>query len=151
MSENRFEVFSTFIARINKSLQKIKAKAMEPFGLKSSHVMCLFFLQQSESGLTIAEISELSELDKGAVSRAMSELQKLGYVSRPGAEDSKKYRVKLSLTETGHALSEKMNLIIDDSVKKAGLGLSEENRRVFYSGLALICSNLQALAESYGE
>ena len=81
MLQDRFETFSITIADIWRSLQKIKTQAMEPFGLKSSHFMCLFFLHYENKPLTATEISELSSLDKGAVSRSIADLIHAGYVS----------------------------------------------------------------------
>lgn len=147
MLRDRFENFSLTIADIWRNMQKIKTKAMEPFGLKSSHFMCLFFLHYENRPLTAAEISELSSLDKGAVSRSIADLIKAGYVSRPEQEDKRKYRAILELTESGQALSEKMNGIVDEFVKNAGAGLSDENRKVFYDSLFLISSNLKRYSE----
>ncbi len=147
MAQSRFELFSTSIARIWKSFQKLKTEAMTPFGLRSSHVMCIFFLQQAEGGLTASEISELSELDKGAVSRAVSQLEKLGYVQYPKPEEKRRYRAKIVLSEEGYIISEKMNLIIADSVEKAGRGMSAQELETFEKSLAVIATNLAALAQ----
>lgn len=148
MLQNRFETFSLTIADIWRSLQKIKTQAMEPFGLKSSHFMCLFFLHYEDKPLTAAEISELSSLDKGAISRSIADLTKAGYVSCPEPDDKRKYRAVIKLTGSGQALSEKMNGIVDEFVMNAGAGLSDENRKVFYDCLLLIALNLREYADN---
>lgn len=149
-NDNRFEIFATSIVQISRSLQKLKMKEMSAFGLRSSHVMCLFFLHQSEEGMTAAEISESSELDKGAVSRTVAELERLGLVlcERPESEEKRKYRAKIVLTEEGHKIAQKTNFIIEMAVDEAGNGLTPEEREIFYKGLVLIASNLHRLSES---
>jgi len=147
LTEKRFEVFSTSIAQIWRSIQRLKTRAMLPFGLRSTHLMCLFFLWQSGRGLTAAEISELSELDKAAVSRAVAELVKLGYAIYPEPDESRKYRARLVLTEKGREVSDRLDNAIEDVVESAGKGLTDKEREIFYKGLTLISSNLKALSE----
>lgn len=143
MLQDRFETFSVTIADIWRSLQKVKTQAMEPFGLKSSHFMCLFFLHYENRPLTAAEISELSSIDKGAISRSVTDLIKAGYVSYSEPVDKRKYRAKLSLTDSGQQLSQKMNGIVDEIILNAGSGITDEKRKIFYECLLLIASNLR--------
>ncbi len=147
MTLYRFERFTTSIAQIWRSLQKLKTRTMETFGLKSSHVMCLFFLLHAKDGLTAAELSECSELDKGAVSRASAELEARGYVVCKQQGEKRRYRAKLLLTESGREVAGRLDRIIEETVEKAGDGLTEEERTIFYKGLTLSAVNLQALSE----
>jgi len=147
MIENRFEVFATTISRISRSLQKLKMQAMMPFGLRSAHVICVFFLHQAPDGLTASKLAALSDQDKGAVSRAVAELEKLGYITYWAADEtSRKYRAKIILTETGCEIAEKLDAYIDEALEKAGQGITNEERAVFYKTLSLICTNLEILA-----
>ena len=148
MIQNRFELFTTAITQISRSLQKIKNKEMLPLGLRGAHVMYLFYLQQNKEGLTIAELSSLCEVDKGAVSRSIAELERRGYVLSPEAKEKRKYRAKITLSEAGKTLTQKIDAIIDDMVDKASVGLGEEERAVFYKSLHLIAKNLQELAST---
>ena len=43
----RFQDFVTGITQCYRSIQKIKSTEMTEFGLKGTHVMCLFFLGQN--------------------------------------------------------------------------------------------------------
>ncbi len=146
MLEYRFQTFITNIAQISKNIQKIKNKEMLSFGLRGTHVMCLFYLQNNPGGLTAAELSKLCELDKAAISRSVSELEELEYVTYQIKDDSKKYRAKIILTERGMWLTEKIDAIIEDSVNKAGMGLNDAERAYFYKALTLISKNLQKMA-----
>ena len=147
MIEERFEMFNVTIARIWSSLQKIRADAMAPFGLKSSHFMCLFFLHHEDRALTAAELSELSALDKAAVSRVIADLERLGYITYEKPDEKRRYRAKIVLTESGQKLSVKMNSIVEEFIQNAGSGLTDEDRGIFYKSLLLIASNLEKYSE----
>ena len=42
--EDRFETFTVLIARISRSIRRLKAEEMERLGLKGPHVSCLYYL-----------------------------------------------------------------------------------------------------------
>jgi DNA-binding MarR family transcriptional regulator len=147
MTNKRFQIFVTSITRIWRSMQKLKMDTMSPYGLRSTHVICIFFLRQADDGLTAAELSAQSELDKGAVSRAVAELESLGYVVCGAPDSKRKYRAKIKLTDTGLDVSQILSCLIYDAVEKAGDGISEEDREVFYKVLATVSNNLNKLTE----
>ena len=145
----RFEQFVSGITVCYKYIQRIKALEMpelEP-GMKGSHVMCIFYLEQNPDGLTAAQLSNLCQEDKAAISRTLSELVERGFVAG-GEKDGKRYRALLVLTEKGQALAEKVDKVISRWVEAGGDGLSEEERAAFYHGLELISGNLK---DKYGE
>lgn len=143
---NRFEEFSSGIAAIYKSIQKIERDQMIPYGLKGPHVQCLVVMNRHPDGVTAAELCELCEKDKAAISRAVSELEREGMLTR-GGERERIYRSPLVLTEKGKQTAEQIGQIAERAVLAAGKGLSEENREIFYAALRLIASNLQAICE----
>ena len=55
--EERFETFTVLIARISRSIKRIKADEMADFELKGPHVSCLYYLSQRD-GMTAAELCE---------------------------------------------------------------------------------------------
>lgn len=71
---DRFETFTTDIASIYKSIQKIKKYEMNKIGLKGTHVTCMNLLNNTPEGLTASEICLLAKEDKAGISRALSEL-----------------------------------------------------------------------------
>ena len=143
---NRFEEFSSGIAAIYKCIQKIERDQMIPYGLKGPHVQCLVIMHRHPEGVTAAELCEMCEKDKAAISRAVSELEKEGMLTRGGEKD-RVYRSPLLLTEKGHQTAEQIGQIAERAVTAAGKGLSEENREIFYTVLRLIASNLQTICE----
>ena len=84
----RFQAFVTGITVCYKYIQRIKSAEMTEFGLKGTHMMCLFFLHHQPEGLTAAQLCQLCAEDKAAISRTLATLQKNGYI----LAGEKKYR-----------------------------------------------------------
>ena len=134
----RFETFVTGITTCYKCIQRIKSMEMTEFGLKGAHVMCLFFLHHNPEGLTAAQLCQLCEEDKAAISRTVALLQEKGYVE---ASD-RRYRASLRLTEAGQAIALRIDHLIAQWVELGSAGLPEEDRAAFYRALEIIAGNL---------
>lgn len=147
----RFETFVTSITQIYRCIQKIKRHEMISLGLKGTHVMCLFQLQQHPEGLTAAQLAALCEEDKGAVSRALSDLEARGFALFADQPGQKRYRTAITLTEEGKQAAKHMENSMEAAVQKGGKGLSEEERAIFYRALRMISENLQAVSAEQGE
>ena len=106
--QQRFETFTVLIAKISRSIRRIKAEEMSEFHLKGPHVSCLYYLTQL-GPLTAGQLCDRCEEDKAAVSRSLEYLEQNGYVTRP----DKRYRSPLTLTEkgqeTGRAIAGKID------------------------------------------
>ena len=50
--ETRFEDFVGLISALYKEIQRIKTHESAKLGLKGSDIMCLYYLERSEDGLT---------------------------------------------------------------------------------------------------
>jgi len=138
----RFEDFVTGITVCHKYIQRIKSAEMTEFGLKGTHVMCLYFLNRSGS-LTAAQLCQLCGEDKAAISRTLAALQKEGYI----ASEPKKYRALLHLTESGRCVAQQVDGLIAQWVSFGGDGLTEEERTIFYRVLGHIAENLRTKIE----
>lgn len=136
---DRFQAFVNGITICYKYIQKIKTMEMTEFGLKGTHVMCIFYIYHSEEELTAAKLSQLCAEDKAAISRTLVSLQEKGYVEA----GEKKYRAHLKLTEKGKQLAGQIDGLIEQWVGFGGDGLSEEERNSFYKVLAAISTNLR--------
>jgi len=142
---HRFEEFSFAISTIYHNIQKIERDEMDKYGLKGPHAQYLVAMTRCPEGVTAAQLSELCDRDKAAVSRALSELEKRGLVIRELANDTA-YRALLKLTETGSAAARFVCEKATQAVDLAGKGLSEQDRQIFYSVLHRIATNLQTIA-----
>lgn len=140
---NRFGAFVAGITACYKYIQRIKAVEMTELGLKGTHVMCLFHLHQHPQGLTAAQLCQLCDEDKAAMSRSLSELEAGGYL-QPQLTDGKKYRAKILLTPAGIQAAGKIDALIQNWVAAGGDGLTEQERESFYATLDRIADNLRS-------
>ena len=153
---DRFETFTVLISSISRSIRRIKSDTMAAYELKSPHVSCLYYLYK-QSGMTAAELCEVCEEDKAAVSRSILFLEQKGYLiressaERGGREVAKHYRTPLVLTEEGKRIAEEIAVKVDRVLEAVGQGVSEEDRAIMYRALEQINRNLRALCEEYGD
>ncbi len=140
--KKRYDRFTACITDIYQSVQKIRMKEMKKYNLRSGHVNCLHLLYESKDGLTSKELSELTELNKAAISRYMSQMQELGFAF-PDNEDPHLYRRKWKLSEKGTQAAEHVNARIEAAVDAVGGRLSEEERFVLYESLEKIQDSLK--------
>ena len=146
----RFKEFTKNISFAYKYIIKIKSAAIKEFGLKGSHVMCLFYIGESENGLTATKLCKLCGEDKAAISKSLSALVELGYVELEN-DENKKYRSKYFLTRSGKKVKNALDFKIADVVSDGGIGLTEEEREVFYSALQKIVDNLEMISHKFSE
>ena len=137
----RFEDFVSAVSSVYKGLQKIKSYETERFGLRGSHVMCMFYLARNKNGLTLTEMCDKTGEDKAAVSRNLTFLQEKGLISLSD-DESKKYKRPYLLTSEGKKVSDELDKIIVEAVDRIGTGLTIEEREVFYSTFGKIAANL---------
>lgn len=138
---SRFEEFLTGITVCYKYIQRIKSAEMTEFGLKGTHVACLFYLHHNPDGLTATQLCTLCAEDKAGISRTVSELRERGYIEQSG---EKHYRAPLHLSQAGHAVAQQMDPLIKSWVSVGGQGMSPEQRESFYQSLSLISENLRS-------
>ena len=141
---DRFEQFFSSISSIYKIIQKIEREEMARYGLKGPHAQCLVAMDRHPNGVIIAQLCELCDKDKAAVSRDISELEAKGMVERCGGD--KLYRAPIRLTEQGRIIARQVREMIQAAVEMAGENLADEDRRVFYRTLELIAGNLRRIS-----
>ena len=141
----RFDAFVSGITSCYKYIQRIKSMEMTEFGLKGTHVMCLYYLRQNPAVLTASQLCGLCAEDKAAISRTVSELKSRGYIT---TLSQKAYRAMLTLTAAGQEVARKFDQLIESWVTAGGDGLTEEERSDFYKSLSSIAENLRVRIES---
>jgi len=146
----RFQDFTKNISLAYKYIIKIKSAAIKEFGLKGSHVMCLFYIGESENGLTATKLCKLCGEDKAAISKALSALVELQYVELEN-DENKKYRSRYYLTHSGKKVKRFLDDKIMSVVSEGGIGLSDEERIAFYSALQKIVDNLDVISQKFNE
>lgn len=142
----RFEQFSYYISGIYRHVQKIERTEMERLGLKGPHVQCLLALRCNPGGLTSSRLCTICDKDKAAISRTLAELEQENLVTRE-FHNGNRYRAILKLTERGQMAASQVEERVTIAVEKAGEGLTDDQREVFYKALELIARNLQSISE----
>ncbi len=140
---DKFEKFSFAISEISRCWHKITAKEMREYGLKGTYSLYFTTLYQHPEGITAVKLAEICGKDKSDVSRAVSVLEKEGFIIKNGNN----YRALIKLSSKGNSLAEKINHKVSLAVEYVGKDLNEENRKIFYESLDLIVSNLQNLSK----
>ena len=144
--ENRFETFTVLIAKISRSIRRIKAEEMAKFDLKATHVNCLYYLY-SAGALTASALCERCEEDKAAISRSLEYLEENGYLVCD-AKNGRLYRSALRLTEKGESVARSIAERIDGLVEWASAEVDDADRAAMYRALAAISSRLEKEKEN---
>ena len=141
---SKYELFTSSVSCMYHDIQKIERTEMAKFGLKGPHAQCLLAMSRYPGGVTAAQLCEICEKDKAAISRTLAELEQARMIHREERNGSR-YRSLLTLTEQGktaaNAVSEKARL----AVELAGTGLDDSQREIFYRVLGLIAGNLHTI------
>ncbi len=143
---SKYELFSLSISSMYHDIQKIERTEMAKFGLKGPHAQCLLAMNRHPEGITAAQLCEICEKDKAAISRTVSELEQAGLVQR-NERNGIRYRAPLTLTEQGREAAQSVSIRAQQAVERAGEGLDDAQREVFYRVLALIAGNLHAICK----
>ena len=144
--KERFETFTVLINKISRNIRKIKNREMEAYGLRSTHVTCLYYLYSARS-LTATELCERCEEDKATISRAIDYLEDKGFIECQ-SKTAKRYKSPLFLTEKGEEVGKKIYDKVNSVLEQVAIGLTEEQRETFYSYLTTISDNLDKITEN---
>ena len=141
----RFENFTSAINGIYRYVLKIEREEMEKYGYRGSYALYLAIMSRFPEGITATRLGELSDRDKAGISRTLAEMEENGLVTRQTNKNNF-YRARLVLTEKGKAAADFVREKAISAVSEAGAGISDEDRRVFYSCLTIIASNLKSIS-----
>jgi len=142
----RFETFTVLINKISRNIRKLKNQEMAEYGLRSTHVSCLYYLYSTES-MTATELCERCEEDKATISRALDFLEDNGFIECQ-SKAAKRYKSPLYLTdkgrEAGKKIFDKINYVLDE----VSVGLTDEQRIHFYKYLTTVSENLDRVTDT---
>lgn len=149
----RFVPFILSIDRISKNIKRIKDGAMEKYGLRSAHVMCLCNLAKAQGGLNSTELAEACGVDKAFISRVTTELEKRGYIERNQNSHGSIYKCKFVLTQSGLEIKDFINSKIAEIMSNVSGEIADHKIKVFYEVLAILDENIsfQLKEEKYGK
>lgn len=143
----RYEQFSFTISCIYRQIQKIERDEMVKYGMRGAYAQYLVAMSRFPEGITSTQLCEVCDRDKAAISRAINDMEANGLIERKSAGESN-YRAALILTRKGRRLADVVLERAQTAVDVAGMGLSDEERKVFYAALDLIEGNLQSMSRT---
>lgn len=142
---SRYEQFAALISGIERGIQKIERDEMEKLGYKGAYAQYLAAMKRYPEGLTAAQLCEICDRDKAAVSRVVGELEAKGLIIK---ESGASYRVLLILSEEGRRLAEFVCRKAQAAVDAGGYGLTEEERLIYFAALERIAKNLEMIGRN---
>ena len=143
--QERFNTFTVLIAKLGRTIRRIKTEEMQEFDLKSTHVSCLYHLYL-HGQLTSKQLADECDEDKAAVSRSLEYLENNGYIYTV-KDATRRYKRPLDLTEKGREVAARISKKIEGYLSIANQGISDEDRLVMYKTLSTISENLQNACE----
>ena len=143
---DRYEQFSFIVSVINRQIQKLERDEMVKHGYKGAFAQYLMIMRHHPEGVTAAQLCELCDKDKAAVSRVTNEMLEKKLVVRSNLNDTL-YRAKLTLTEEGRRIADFISQRAMAAVEAVGNELTDEERKQFYSTLDFIALRLQSISK----
>lgn len=140
---SRYEQFSSIISSIYRSIQKIEREEMIQYGFKGAYAQYLAAISRHPDGVTAAQLCEICDKDKAAISRVVAEMEEKGLVER-GGDSENRYRALIRLTEAGCDAAKFVSGRAQEAV--AAAGVEPETLPVFYAALERVASNLQTIS-----
>ena len=151
MEGERFEQFSSLISGIYRDIQKLKTKWTEPLGMKSVHIFWVYLLKNHPDGLSASELSRHSQSNRSLVSREIQELIDLGYVQAGSKSHQRRYGQKLTLTQAGFEIADKISKASLEIQNTVNAGIPEADLVILYRTLSILLENFHRLAEQTTE
>lgn len=143
---DRYQQFSYIVSVINRQIQKIERDEMEKYGYKGAFAQYLMAMRRNPAGVTSAQLSDMCDRDKAAVSRVITEMIEKGLVVRKSANETF-YRAKLTLTQKGAEIADYIARQGAAAVAAVNNELTKEELKAFYSNLDYIADKLHIISK----
>ena len=143
---SRYEQFSFIVSGINRHIQKLEHDEMIKHGYKGAFAQYLVAMRRYPQGITAAQLSEICDKDKAAVSRIVAEMLEKGLIVRKAASETM-YRAKLTLSAEGEKVAAYIADRASAAIEAMGSELSEEQRKTLYKTLDTISDKLHTLTK----
>lgn len=145
MDSDRFPLFVLFTERIAKNIKRIADQRMEPYGLRSSHIMCILQLSKIEGGLSSTALADACGVDKAFISRITTELVDKKYIKKNDENAKGKYKTKFVLTESGEEIKNIIVGILEEYFKRVDANITSKKLEIFYEVLEKIDTGIAKL------
>ncbi|ORJ52067.1 MarR family transcriptional regulator [Kluyvera intermedia] len=120
--------------------------ALADTGLTQSGWTVLMQLSQLGDNVSVSELAEVQGIELPPLMRTLTQLEKQGLLARTTSPYDKRIRL-LALTPEGHAMLEKITIVIEACQERAAQNIPAENMEIFSATLNQIACNLRNIRE----
>ena len=123
LSVEKYIRFNLAIANVEKALQKYKNSNLAEYNLRSTHMLCLISLKYGEA-MTAADLADVCAVNKALISRTTADLFEMGYIEYTADSAERKYKKKITLTESGQHVTDEIVEKITNAVASVSGNIS---------------------------
>jgi DNA-binding MarR family transcriptional regulator len=134
--------FGYRFAMLHRLQMSMCRKDMQQAGIQPSQFPFLAKLVREESPVTQDYLSSCLAIDKGTTARAISHLERAGYVTRETNPENRRQNL-VSATEKAHAVTNRLFIILNDVSKIFVQGFTKEERNIILNLMDRMISNAQ--------
>ncbi len=120
--------------------------ALADTGLTQSGWTVLMQLSQLGDNVSVSELAEVQGIELPPLMRTLTQLENQGLLARTTSPYDKRIRL-LALTLEGHAMLEKITIVIEACQERAAQNIPAENMEIFSATLNQIACNLRNIRE----
>ncbi len=120
--------------------------ALADTGLTQSGWTVLMQLSQLGDNVSVSELAEVQGIELPPLMRTLTQLENQGLLARTTSPYDKRIRL-LALTPEGHAMLEKITIVIEACQERAAQNNPAENMDIFSATLNQIACNLRNIRE----
>lgn len=120
--------------------------ALADTGLTQSGWTVLMQLSQLGDNVSVSELAEVQGIELPPLMRTLTQLENQGLLARTTSPYDKRIRL-LALTPEGHAMLEKITIVIEACQERAAQNIPAENMEIFSATLNQIACNLRNIRE----
>lgn len=120
--------------------------ALADTGLTQSGWTVLMQLSQLGDNVSVSELAEVQGIELPPLMRTLTQLENQGLLARTTSPYDKRIRL-LALTPEGHAMLEKITIVIEACQERAVQNIPAENMEIFSATLNQIACNLRNIRE----
>ncbi len=140
------EQFLIYLRGSIKKMQKVFNRELKTFDISSSHLVYMMLLRRHKEGLTMTELSNMSQVDKALTSRVMKELEGKEYIYRD--TNNKHLRnYNICLTEKGFDLANIIDKILKKNKKQILKEFSTSEQKQLYEVIVMLMNKFNKKEE----
>ena len=139
MNENN-KYIAKYISQIHRKSRVFMNREVSKYDIKSGQLMFLLDLYMQD-GKNQEEISKKLEIDKGATTRTLKNLEEQGLITRVKDNHDKRTN-RIYLTEKSKDVKEDVFNLIDQLRNEVSKSLTDEEEEILIDLLEKICKNI---------